>query len=234
MCIRDSVKDADKARLKRIQWQISSWKNATVGADAALSAAGDELQLAAARAYGEYQRALRAYQAVDFDDLIGLPVQLFDQHPEALERWQNRLRYLLVDEYQDTNRCQYALIRQLAGVRGAFTAVGDDDQAIYAWRGADSENLRTLQADYPRLKVVKLEQNYRSVQRILKAANSLIANNPKLFDKRLWSEHGTGDALAVTAAKDAEHEAELVVMKLQAHKFEHLSLIHISEPTRPY
>jgi ATP-dependent DNA helicase Rep len=219
--VADIVKDADKARLKRIQWQISSWKNATVGADAALSAAGDELQLAAARAYGEYQRALRAYQAVDFDDLIGLPVQLFDQHPEALERWQNRLRYLLIDEYQDTNRCQYALIRQLAGVRGAFTAVGDDDQAIYAWRGADSENLRTLQADYPRLKVVKLEQNYRSVQRILKAANSLIANNPKLFDKRLWSEHGTGDALAVTAAKDAEHEAELVVMKLQAHKFEH-------------
>ena len=109
--VADIVKDADKARLKRIQWQISSWKNAMVGADAALSAAGDELQLAAARAYGEYQRALRAYQAVDFDDLIGLPVQLFDQHSEALERWQNRLRYLLIDEYQDTNRCQYALIR---------------------------------------------------------------------------------------------------------------------------
>ena len=137
------------------------------------------------------------------------------------ERWQNRLRYLLIDEYQDTNRAQYRLLRQLSGVRGAFTAVGDDDQAIYAWRGADVENLKLLKEDYPQLKVIKLEQNYRSSARILHAANTLIANNEKLFEKRLWSEHGAGEQIAVTACRDAEHEAESVVMKISAHKFEH-------------
>jgi ATP-dependent DNA helicase Rep len=137
------------------------------------------------------------------------------------ERWQNKLRYLLVDEYQDTNRAQYRLLKLLSGVRGAFTAVGDDDQAIYAWRGADVENLKLLQQDYPKLKVIKLEQNYRSSRRILEAANTVIANNEKLFDKRLWSEHGQGDQITVTNCRDAEHEAEWVATKITAHKFEH-------------
>ncbi|MBK9617187.1 MAG: UvrD-helicase domain-containing protein [Uliginosibacterium sp.] len=149
----------------------------------------DESSQAAAKLYPAYEQTLRAYQGVDFDDLIALPVRLFDDHPDAQERWQNKLRYLLIDEYQDTNRAQYRLLRQLAGVRGAFTAVGDDDQAIYAWRGADVENLNLLQQDYPRLKVIKLEQNYRSSNRILNAANTLIANNAKLFEKKLWSDH---------------------------------------------
>lgn len=147
--------------------------------------ADNEIASVAARLYKEYERTLRAYQAVDFDDLISLPVRLFDEHPEVRERWQNKLRYLLVDEYQDTNRAQYRLLKLLSGVRGAFTAVGDDDQAIYAWRGADVENLKLLQQDYPKLKVIKLEQNYRSSRRILEAANTVIANNEKLFDKRL-------------------------------------------------
>ena len=214
------AREADKARLRAILAVISRWKNALAGPEQAASAASDEIEKAAAQVYPAYERALRAYQAVDFDDLIRLPVTLFQEHPEALARWQGRLRYLLVDEYQDTNRSQYLLMRLLAGPRSAFTAVGDDDQAIYAWRGADVENLRGLGRDYPALKVVKLEQNYRSTTRILAAANSLIANNPKLFEKRLWSELGHGEAIEVAEARDPEHEAESVVMKLAAHRFE--------------
>ncbi|KON81562.1 UvrD-helicase domain-containing protein [Azoarcus sp. PA01] len=219
--VADITRDADKARSKAMQWQISGWKNAMVTPEQAAQLADNELASAAALLYAEYELTLRAYQAVDFDDLISLPVRLFDEHPEVRERWQNKLRYLLVDEYQDTNRAQYTLLRHLAGVRGAFTAVGDDDQAIYAWRGADVENLKLLQQDYPKLKVIKLEQNYRSSKRILTAANTLIANNEKLFEKRLWSEHGAGDQVTVTACRDAEHEAEWVASKISAHKFEH-------------
>jgi ATP-dependent DNA helicase Rep len=213
--------EADRARVRLLQSRVSAWKNALTRPDEALRGARDPLAAAAARLYDKYQATLKAYQAVDFDDLILLPVHLFESAPEVLARWQGRLRYLLVDEYQDTNRGQYRLLRLLAGPRAAFTAVGDDDQAIYAWRGADSENLRHLGADYPQLKVIKLEQNYRSTARILAAANSLIANNPKLFDKKLWSELGHGDAIRVTACRDGEDEAEQVVMKLSAHRFEH-------------
>jgi len=211
----------DKAQLRAVQSRISMWKNSLVGPGQALELAQEPLELAASRLYGEYERTLRAYQSVDFDDLIRLPAKLFEAEPEALTRWQGRLRHLLVDEYQDTNRCQYRLLQLLAGVRAAFTAVGDGDQAIYAWRGADAENLNALQRDFPQLKIIKLEQNYRSTTRILKAANSLIAHNPKLFEKRLWSEHGHGDALQGSACRDGDHEAELVTMKLMAHKFDH-------------
>ena len=168
-----------------------------------------------------YAEALAAYQAVDFDDLIARPVMLFAGDAEARERWQARFDHVLIDEVQDTNAAQYRLLRFLVGERGRFTAVGDDDQAIYGWRGATLDNLAQLAKDYPALKVVKLEQNYRSTVRILRSANALIANNPKLFDKRLWSEHGHGDALRVTPASDEEAEAELVVHRLLAHKFEH-------------
>ncbi|MBS0513717.1 MAG: UvrD-helicase domain-containing protein [Proteobacteria bacterium] len=219
--VSDVAGDSDKGIAKQMQWQISSWKNAMITPEEAAQLADNEIASVAARLYKEYERTLRAYQAVDFDDLIALPVRLFEEHPEVRERWQNRLRYLLVDEYQDTNRAQYRLLRQLSGVRGGFTAVGDDDQAIYAWRGADVENLKLLQQDYPKLKVIKLEQNYRSSRRILEAANTVIANNEKLFDKRLWSEHGTGDQIVVTNCRDADHEAEWVATKISAHKFEH-------------
>ena len=219
--VSDIARDTDKGIAKQMQWQISSWKNAMITPEEAAQLADNELSSVAASLYAEYERTLRAYQAVDFDDLISLPVHLFDTQPDVRERWQNRLRYLLVDEYQDTNRAQYRLLRLLAGVRGAFTAVGDDDQAIYAWRGADVENLRLLQQDYPQLKVIKLEQNYRSSARILSAANTLIANNEKLFEKKLWSEHGPGEQIVVTNCRDAEHEAESVAMKISAHRFEH-------------
>jgi hypothetical protein len=164
---------------------ISRWKNDFVTPDQSLHQATHEGELAAAKVYRVYQDTLFAYQAMDFDDLIRLPVELFEKHAAVLEKWQNKLRYLLLDEYQDTNTCQYQLVKLLTGSKGMFTAVGDDDQSIYAWRGANMENLRLLQEDFPKLKVIKLEQNYRSVSRILRAANSVIANNPKLFEKAI-------------------------------------------------
>lgn len=219
--LSDLLATTDKSLLKRTQWQISAWKNALLNPDQVLLAADDAVGQAAAKCYRLYQQTLKAYQAVDFDDLIHLPVVLFDQHPAVLDKWQRKLKYLLIDEYQDTNACQYRMVKQLTGLMGQFTAVGDDDQAIYGWRGADVENLRQLTVDFARLKVIKLEQNYRSTVRILRAANQVIANNPKLFEKALWSDLGVGDQIQVTAARDEEHEAELVVMKLMAHKFEH-------------
>jgi ATP-dependent DNA helicase Rep len=211
----------DKQDIRLAQGIISNWKSGFISPEQAESQAKNEGEQRIARLYARYQETLRAYQAMDFDDLIRLPVDLFNQFPEALLRWQQRLRYLLVDEYQDTNVCQYQLMKLLAGSRAALTAVGDDDQSIYAWRGASAANIENLQKDYPNLRVIKLEQNYRSSQRILQSANYLIKNNTKLFDKNLWSEHGIGDQIRVFAAKDDDHEAEAVVLKLLAHKFEH-------------
>ena len=211
---------ADRARTRATQWKISQWKNALVSTAEALRAAANDDDLAAARAYAGYADALAAYQAVDFDDLIALPVALFERDAEARTRWQARCEHVLIDEYQDTNPAQYWLFRQLVGAATPFTAVGDDDQAIYGWRGATLDNLAALPRDYPALRVMKLEQNYRSTIRILRCANSLIGNNPKLFDKRLWTDLAHGDPLRVTPAANEEAEAELVVRRLLGHKFE--------------
>ena len=201
-------------------WQISRWKNAFVLPDEALLQANGDAKLSiAARLYEQYNHYLKTYNAVDFDDLIMLPVLLFRDHPEVLERWQNKLRYLLVDEYQDTNSTQYELVKQLVGVSGRLTVVGDDDQSIYAWRGAQPENLSLLKQDFPKLEVIKLEQNYRSTGRILKAANQLIANNPHDFEKKLWSELGYGDPIRVLKTPNDEQEAEQVVAELVHHQF---------------
>jgi ATP-dependent DNA helicase Rep len=208
-------------QMERAQWQISHWKNQLLTPDLVAHEQPDAAQLAAARLYTDYQRQLRAYNAVDFDDLILQPVLLFQAQPTLLTEWRERIHYLLVDEYQDTNSAQYALVKQLVGARGALTVVGDDDQSVYAWRGAQPENLRLLQTDFPDLKVIKLEQNYRSSGRILKAANTLIANNPHLFEKSLWSDLGYGDRLRVLRARNEEHEAERVVSQLLHHKFQH-------------
>jgi len=209
----------DNAAVSGMQWQISQWKNALLHPEQALSRAADEFQARCAHLYGDYQRSLKAYNAVDFDDLIGLPVRLFREHPEALERWQGRIRYLLVDEYQDTNSAQYELVRRLVGSAGRLTVVGDDDQSIYAWRGARPENLVQLQQDFPLLKVIKLEQNYRSTGRILRSANRLIANNPHVFEKRLWSDLGAGEPIRVITCKNETHEAEKVVSEILHHRF---------------
>jgi len=212
--------DTDRSSLQLARARISSWKSELVAPDAALNAAEHARDQFDALLYAAYQRALRAYNAVDFDDLIALPVTLLREDAAARERWQNRIRYLLVDEYQDTNNAQYELVRLLVGVRGALTVVGDDDQSIYAWRGARPENLAQLKSDFPRLEVIKLEQNYRSTGRILRAANQLIENNEHVFDKRLWSELGPGDSLRVIACKDEEDEAERVVSEIVHRRFQ--------------
>jgi ATP-dependent DNA helicase Rep len=218
--IQEQIGTTDKGLIRKIQSIISLWKNGMVTPEQASVLAQNEDEMQAAIVFRNYAATLHAYQAVDFDDLIRLPAELFRANEAVREKWQNKLRYLLVDEYQDTNTCQYELLKLLAGPRAAFTAVGDDDQAIYGWRGATLENLAQLQVDFPKLHVVKLEQNYRSTVRILTAANNVIAQNPKLFEKKLWSEHGMGDTVTVTPCNDEEHEAESVVFRLSAHKFE--------------
>jgi ATP-dependent DNA helicase Rep len=201
-----------------IQQRISTWKNDRLLPEQAVAEASNPADMLCAQAYLRYNRALRAYNALDFDDLISLPTILFDRSPQILEKWQNQLRYLLVDEYQDTNTSQYLLVKQLVGLTGGLTVVGDDDQSIYAWRGARPENLALLQEDFPGLKMVKLEQNYRSTARILKAANTLIANNPHVFEKQLWSELGYGDPLRVIRCPDENAEADQVVAEILDHK----------------
>ncbi len=195
-----------------LQQRISAWKSALIPPDAVpLEATVDPAGRAAKACYAEYLRTLQAFNAVDFDDLIRLPSLLLQTMPEMLLKWQARIRWLLVDEYQDTNLAQYELVRLITGTRGMLTAVGDDDQSIYAWRGARPENLIALTKDFPGIKVVKLEQNYRSMGVILKAANQLIGHNPHVFDKRLWSERGFGEKIRVIAAADEFGEAEQVV-----------------------
>ena len=198
--------------------RISRWKNDLVDPATALAQAEDDHEARLAGLYADYERSLRVYNAVDFDDLILTPVRLLGEHPDILERWQGRIRYLLVDEYQDTNGAQYELVRRLVGPSGAFTVVGDDDQSIYAWRGARPENLVRLKDHYPSLKVIMLEQNYRSSARILALANHLIANNPHVFEKRLWSEFGPGDPPRVIHCRDEAHEAERVVSEILHYK----------------
>lgn len=218
--LQEVLATTDKLLLRAVQSKISLWKNGLISPTQALQNAQSEDEAQAARAFLSYAATLQAYQAVDFDDLIRLPTELVQTNSEVRERWQNRLRYLLVDEYQDTNACQYALLKHLVGPRAMFTAVGDDDQSIYGWRGATLDNLRDLQTDFPNLKVIKLEQNYRSTVRILQAANNVIAHNPKIFEKKLWSEFGMGDNVVVLPMNDEEHEAESVIIRLLAHKFE--------------
>ena len=216
LLIQEHGAEGDQAG--NIQQRISSWKNDRILPEQAIATATSPADMLCAQAYLRYNRALRAYNALDFDDLISLPTILFEQSPEILAKWQNQLRYLLVDEYQDTNSSQYLLVRQLIGLTGGLTVVGDDDQSIYAWRGARPENLARLQEDFPGLKIVKLEQNYRSTARILRAANTLIANNPHLFEKQLWSELGFGDPLRVIRCRDENHESDQVVAEILDHK----------------
>jgi ATP-dependent DNA helicase Rep len=210
--------DCDIDKVEQYAWQIGQWKNAFITVQQT-QLASDDGQRSLSQLYADYTRSLKAYNAVDFDDLILLPVLLFQQHPGILEKWQNTLRYLLVDEYQDTNITQYQLVKLIVGNLGRFTVVGDDDQSIYAWRGAQPENLGQLQKDYPRLQVIKLEQNYRSTGRILKVANQLIANNPHAYEKSLWSELAYGDPLRVLSHKDELAEAQQIIAELIHHKF---------------
>lgn len=218
--IQELLATTDRARLRAVQQTISLWKNALLDPDAAAQVAQGPDALEAVRIYRSYQASLRAYQSLDFDDLIRLPAQLLAADEALRARWQARVQYLLIDEYQDTNACQYQLVRLLCGDRAMFTAVGDDDQAIYAWRGATTANLVQLGRDYPALRVIKLEQNYRSVQHILQAANQVIGHNPRAFDKRLWSDLGAGEPIVVMPMDSDLLEAESIAMRLSAARFE--------------
>lgn len=209
----------DKDQLKLLQSCISNWKNDLLLPEQLLKRTTSAGETEFAEFYQRYQNHLRAYNALDFDDLILLPTLLIKHNETVRQKWQNRIRYLLVDEYQDTNTSQYELVRLLVGQRARFTVVGDDDQSIYSWRGARPQNLVLLSKDFPDLRVIKLEQNYRSSGRILHCANILIQNNPHVFEKRLFSELGYGNELRIITAKNEEHEAERVVAELIAHKF---------------
>lgn len=211
--------EEDKELLQQLVSQISNWKNALLTPEQAKGLARSEREHTFAECYRRYELHLNSCNVLDFDDLITKPTLLFARDEQARERWQQRIRYLLVDEYQDTNTSQYELVKLLVGQRARFTVVGDDDQSIYSWRGARPQNLVLLSQDFPALQVIKLEQNYRSSGRILKAANILIANNPHVFEKRLFSELGYGTELKVLSANNEDHEAERVAGELIAHHF---------------
>jgi len=219
--LRDAGGASDNKLARSWQWTISLWKNQGLTSDQALGAAKTPDEQVAARVMKLYEERLAAYQAVDFDDLISLPLKLLQRDAEARANWQGKFRHVLVDEYQDTNSVQYELLKVLVDNedprrRGMFTAVGDDDQSIYGWRGATIDNLRRLPQDWPELKVIPLEQNYRSTGNILRAANNVIAGNPKLFEKKLWSEFGDGDPVRLVECDGEEHEAERAVAFIQA------------------
>jgi len=192
---------------------ISDWKNAAIEPEQAAASAEHAFQQRLANWYAMYCEQLAKMNAVDFDDLIGQPLRLL-RSEETRELWRQRLRHVLVDEYQDTNETQYQLLRELVGGGGGLTAVGDDDQSIYGWRGARPENIEQLGQDYPDLRVIKLEQNYRSTTKLLRAANSVIANNPHVYTKQLWSALGEGDDLRVLPCPDDENEASRIAAEI--------------------
>ena len=214
--LKDCGGTTDAATARGWQWAISALKSAGLNSAQALAQAKDENERVTATIMGRYEERLTAYQSVDFDDLISLPLKLLSEHLDVRERWQKKMGHVLVDEYQDTNATQYELLKLLVGSRARFTAVGDDDQSIYGWRGATLDNLKRLPQDYPELKVIKLEQNYRSTSAILRAANNVIGPNPKLFPKTLWSDLGEGEPVRVVDADNEEHEAERAVARIQS------------------
>ena len=218
--IKDAGGGTDAATARQWQWTISRWKNMGLNSAQAAAIASGEEEALTARIMARYEERLTAYQSVDFDDLIGLPLKLLQEHDAVRTKWQELLGHVLVDEYQDTNATQYEVLKCLVGERGRFTAVGDDDQSIYGWRGATLDNLKKLPVDYPNLKVVKLEQNYRSTSAILRAANNVIGPNPKLFPKTLFSELGEGEPVRVVDCDSEEHEASRVVARIQSLRAE--------------
>ncbi len=168
-----------------------------------------------ARVYSEYQQRLQRANALDFGDLLLYCVKLFDDHPDILQRYAERFLYMLVDEFQDTNRVQYRLVQQLSSVHGNLCVVGDDDQSIYCWRGAEVGNILGFEQDYPGCATIRLEQNYRSTSVILEAAGSVVANNVGRKGKTLWTEHPGGDPITLEASSDDLEEARYVVAQLK-------------------
>lgn len=221
--INEFAESTDKVLIRSIQAKISNWKNKRISPDLALKLSQDGIEENIARIYRGYQDTLKTYHAVDFDDLINLPLELFTTNLELLFKWQQKIQYLLIDEYQDTNLSQYELIKLICKRHHNFTAVGDDDQSIYAWRGANPENLQQLKIDFNNLKTISLEQNYRSTRNILNVANNVIKNNPKENSKNLWSDYGTGELVRILSAKNEELEANMITRKIMLHQLQYNS-----------
>jgi ATP-dependent DNA helicase Rep len=222
--LKDAGGSTDAATARQWQWTISAWKSAGLNAEQALALAEDDGARVTATIMARYEERLTAYQSVDFDDLISLPLKLLRDHEAVRQKWQAQMGHVLVDEYQDTNATQYEVLKLLVGGNPAdsarFTAVGDDDQSIYGWRGATLDNLKKLPLEFPKLKVITLEQNYRSTSAILRAANNVIGPNPKLYPKNLWSDLGEGEPVRVIDADNEEHEAERTVARIQSLRAE--------------
>jgi len=211
-----TVRDGDRRYdAKAILTRISLAKNAFVPPEAYEGNPADDYDAITAELYPRYQEALRACGAFDFDDLIVEPVRLWQHDADAGRRWAERFRYVMVDEFQDTNRAQLRLVQHLVSLHGNLCVVGDDDQSIYSWRGADPTNILEFDAVFPGAKIVKLEQNYRSTKIILAAANEVIANNPKRHGKTLWSQVGGGDPIVHAVAPTAEVEAQWVAREIR-------------------
>ncbi len=203
----------------RILWKISGLKNNLIGPEAFKPDGLDRIELATAAVYLRYQELLKGFNAIDFDDIIMFSVGLLQTTPGILKQWQERFCYIMVDEYQDTNASQYLLISLLAQRHGNICVVGDDDQSIYGWRGADIQNILNFEREYPDCRVIKLEQNYRSSGSILDAANSVIRNNSLRSDKALWSAAGQGRDIDLVEADSEEDEAAKIVESILLEQF---------------
>ena len=229
-CAQELKIDQELYAPQAIMRRISTLKNDLIDADTFLRDAGDfGLDEVVARVYPLYQRALRDNAAVDFDDLLMLAVQLFRRHPDILERYQHRWRYIMVDEYQDTNMAQYHLLHILAAKHRNLCVVGDDDQSVYRFRGANVRNILNFERDYPDAKVIKLEQNYRSTATILDAATAVVAKNPGRKDKTLWTDNARGIPIGYFCAQDEVHEAETICQNIAGlHRMEKLPYRHFA------
>jgi ATP-dependent DNA helicase Rep len=208
----------DSDMVDMVRSEIGKLKNDLIEPEHAIALAKSPQEILVATSFAAYDRSLKAYNAVDFDDLIRIPTMLFKNNEAVRTKWQKNTRYLLVDEYQDTNTSQYEMVKILVGMHGKFTVVGDDDQSIYAWRGARPENLNLLKTDFPNLKVVMLEQNYRSTGLILNAANQVISNNEHDFVKKLWSDKGYGDSIRIVRCKGEDNESERIATEIIEHR----------------
>ena len=214
-CLHDLQIDQELYTPQSVMRRISALKNDLIEADTFVREAGDfGLDEVVARVYPLYQRTLRGNAAVDFDDLLMLTVQLLRRHPDILERYQQRWRYLMVDEYQDTNMAQYHLLHLLAARHRNLCVVGDDDQSVYRFRGANVRNILNFERDYPDARVIKLEQNYRSTALILDAATAVVAKNPGRKDKTLWTDNARGLPIGYCCAQDEVHEAEIICQNI--------------------
>ena len=229
-CAQELKIDQDLYAPQAIMRRISALKNDLVDADTFLRDAGDfGLEEVVARVYPLYQRALRENAAVDFDDLLMLTVQLFRRHADILQRYQHRWRYIMVDEYQDTNMAQYHMLHLLAAQHRNLCVVGDDDQSVYRFRGANVRNILNFERDYPDATVIKLEQNYRSTATILDAATAVVAKNPGRKDKTLWTHNPRGIPIGYFCAQDEIHEAETICQNIAGlHRMEQLPYRHFA------